>query len=213
ATQPPSGAVGPASYVKAAAAGTRSMSGNNTLVLTVPAGGGVVAGHRVVVAAAVGTFGGTVTCRDSRGNAYAIDGRTSTNNLFVCSANATAALQPGDTITVTYPAFSGASAATAYEFAGIAPVSPNNGARQGGSTSTRLVSVSPALATTTSTTILFGAVGSHGTFAGNYGFTTLPGNGGLGAAFRIVTSTGSYSSIGTVGSGSWRSELIAYRVG
>jgi hypothetical protein len=212
-TQPPSGAVGPASFTKVVAAGTRSVAGNNTIVLSVPTGGGVVAGHRVVVAAAVGTFGGTVTCRDSRGNVYALDGRISTNSLFVCSAHVGNALQPGDTITVTYPSFSGVSAATAYDFAGIAPVSPNNGARQGGSTSTRLVSVSPVLTTSNSTNILFAAVGSNGTFAGNYGFTTLPGNVGLGAAFRIVTAAGSYSAIGTVASGSWRTELIAYRVG
>ena len=180
--------------------------------LVVPSGG-VVSGHRVIIAAAVGTYRGAVGCTDTRGNAYTIDGRAAANNLFVCSAYVATALQPGDTITVTYPSYSGTSQATAYEFAGIAPVSPFNGGAIGASTSTRVVSVNPALATTNANDVLFAAVGSNGTFGGGYSFIGLTPNGPLGAAFRVVTSTGSYSTIGTVGSGAWRSVLVAYRVG
>jgi hypothetical protein len=183
------------------------------MVLTVPTGGGVAAGHRLVAAAAIGTYRGAVTCSDSRGNAYSIDGRASANNLFVCSAYTTTALQPGDTITLTYPSYSGMSQATAFDFVGIAPVTPGNGAAIGASTSTTVVSVNPALATSNANDLLFGAVGSNGTFAGGYGFTGLQPNAGLGAAYRIVTSTGSFAPFGAVGSGAWRSVLVAYRVG
>jgi hypothetical protein len=200
--------------VKLVANGTKSQSGNSTMTLAVPTGSTVAAGHRVIVSASVGTFGGTVSCRDSRGNSYTIDGRVGTNNLFVCSAHITTALQAGDTITLTYPGFSGVSLASAYEFSGIAAVSPVDGTfRQGTSSSVTVVSVSPALATANANDVLFGAVGSNGTFAVGNGFKSAGANGGLAATYLPVTATGSYSAFGKVTSGAWRGILIAYRAG
>jgi len=183
------------------------------MTVTVPTNGGVAVGHRVIASAAIGTYRGTVTCSDSRGNVYSIDGRASANNLFVCSAYVATALQPGDTITLTYPSYSGQSQASAFDFAGIAPVTAGNGTAIGASTSTTVVSVNPALGTTNANDVLFGAVGSNGTFAGGNGFAALQPNAGLGAAYRIVTSTGSFAAFGSVSSGAWRSVLVAYRVG
>jgi hypothetical protein len=212
-TSPPSGALGPASFVKVVGATSRGKSGNNAMTLTVPANGGVAAGHRIVAAAAIGPYRGTVTCSDSRGNVYSIDGRASANNLFVCSGYVSTPLQPGDTITLTYPSYSGQSQASIFDFAGIAPVTPGNGAAIGASSSSTTVSVNPALVTSNANDVLFAAAGANGTFAGAYGFTALQPNAGLGAAYRIVTSTGSFAPFGTVGGGAWRSVLVAYRVG
>jgi hypothetical protein len=207
-------ATGSPGFVKLVASGTKSQSGNSTMTLTVPAGGSAATGHRVIVSASVSTFGGTVSCRDSRGNTYTVDGRVGTNNLFVCSAHVTTALQAGDTITLTYPGFSGVSLASAYEFSGIAPVSPVDGTfRQGASSSVTVVSVSPALATANANDVLFGAVGSNGTFAVGNGFKSAGANGGLAAAYMTVSTTGSYSAFGKVGSGAWRGVLVAYRAG
>jgi hypothetical protein len=166
------------------------------------------------MAASIGTFSGAVGCKDSRGNTYTVDGRASANNLFVCSAHVATALQPGDTITLTYPAFSGASAAVAFEFAGIKATSPVDGTfRTGSSTSTKVVSVSPPLTTTNASDVLFGAVGSTGVFVSGNGFTLAGTRSGATGVFRVVASPGTFGVLGSVGTGAWRALLIAYRVG
>ncbi len=210
----PPGVIGSAGFVRVVANGSKSQSGNTSLTLVVPPGGGTAAGHRVVVAASVGTFGGTVGCADSRGNSYAVDGRVSTNNLFVCSAHVAHALQAGDTITVTYPGFSGVSMAAAYDFAGIAAASPVDGIfRTGASTSTKAVTVNPVLTTTNANDVLFAAVGSNGSFVPSAGFVDAGTFGGLAGATQTVSTTGAFGALGSVATGSWRALLIAYRAG
>jgi hypothetical protein len=178
-----------------------------------PAGSGVAAGHRVVVSAAVGTFGGAVGCRDTKGNVYTVDARAATNNLFVCSAHVVNPLGPGDVITLTYPGFSGPSFATVNDYVGISPVAPVDGVfRQGASTSTKLVSVAPALGTT-GASVLVAAVASNGTFVPGAGFGSSIGIAGLAQATQTAGAPGSFSTVGTVASGAWRALLVAYRVG
>ncbi len=182
---------------------TRSMSGNATTV--VPVASPVAVGHRVIITANVGTFSGLVTCTDSRGNVYAVDGRSANNALVVCSAPVGVALGPGDTITVKYPAFSGASVVIANEFAGVTGV---DGKTTGSSTSTRTVSV-PAL-TTSGKALLVGAVGGIG-FVPASGWAAAGTLGSTFTEWRAVGSSATISTLGTVSSGAWRAVLVAYR--
>ncbi len=132
----------------------------------------------------------------------------------MCSAHVANALVPGDVVTLTYPGFSGVSLATVNDYAGISAVAPVDGMfRQGGSTSTKIVSVAPALGTTTANTVLVAAVGSNGTYVPGAGFSPSGGISGLAVASQTVGALGSFSTVGTVAAGAWRALLVAYRVG
>lgn len=196
-TAPPTGG---ANFVQQVASGTKSQSGNTTLALTLTAP--VAAGHRVIAAASVGTFAGPVACKDSRGNTYTIDARSS--NVFVCSSLLTTALASGDTLTLTYPGFSGPSTALAGDY--TAPSVDGN--RPGASTSTKNVSVTPALSTATPGVIV-SVVSSKPGFAAGNGFTTTGAENDLNVGFRTAQA-GSYAALGSVSTGAWRAVLVAY---
>jgi glucose/arabinose dehydrogenase len=148
-----------AAFVKLIGTASLSKSGNTSITIPVPAGG-VAAGHAVLLAATVGTFAGAVACRDSKGNVYSVDADIrGTGRVFVCSARNIVALVPGDTITATYPGFSGISAASASEFSGLSTVGPS--ATKSGNSAVPSVSLSA-----TAGDVVFGAVtyGSTPTF-------------------------------------------------
>jgi very-short-patch-repair endonuclease len=138
---------------------------------------------------------------------------SSTTNLFVCSAPVTRALSPGDTIKLSYPGFSGISVATASDVVGIAAVSPVDGAyRQGANTSTKTVSVNPALTTTNPNDLLFGAVGSNSTFAASNAFVANSSLGGVATAYLTANATQAFTIFGNVTSGAWRGTPLYTRV-
>ncbi len=159
-------------------------------------------GHTVVVAVTAGTFAGAVACRDTKGNAYSVNADIrGTSRLFVCSARSVVALVPGDTITATYPGFSGISAATASEFSGLSSV--EGSATKSGNSAAPAVTVSANAGD-----LVFGAVtfGATPTFSAGCGFTLAgEASGGAGsgrkvvdAEYRVAPSTAGYAACGVL---------------
>lgn len=194
------------SFVKTLESSTLSRSGNNSMTIYVQSPG-VNAGDRLIISVQAGTFGGNVSCRDSKGNIYSVNGRSSNNSLFVCSANITQALQAGDTITATYPGFSGTSTISANEFSGITGV---DGSANGSSTVSKIVSTQ-LLTTTNPKDLIFGTVQSKYSFMPASGLTTTASFNGLTGVYGVVESAGIFSTLGSVSSGSWNAIMIGYR--
>ncbi len=207
---PPPPTSGNIKFIKTVASATKSGS-NNTLVLTVPTGSGVAAGNRIIIGVDVGGHRGTQTCKDNRGNVYTQDGKTASNNVFVCSAYVAQPLVAGDTITITYPGFSGTVVAVANEFAGIASVSPIDGIYRSDGASSRNIVVKPPLDTTNANNLIFAAVTSRN-LTPSSGFIKVGATENLFPIYQISSTTGSYSALGT-SIGTWRSVLIAYKSG
>lgn len=193
------------SFVKTIATSSLSRSGNNSITISQT---GVKPGDRVVVAVSAGTFSGNVGCKDSKGNIYKVDGRSSNNSLFVCSSTIGIPLKSGDTITATYPGFSGVSTLIANEFSAVS--NTDGTFKTGTSTSTKTVSA-PNLTTTNPKDLIFGVVESKYQFIPGSGFQTAPSFNGLSAVYKIVESSGTFNTIGSVSTGSWISLLGAYK--
>jgi hypothetical protein len=156
------------------ATATRQSSGNNRLSATVPADG-VPVGDTLTVSVATGTFNGATGCTDAKGNTYAVvaDQNSGHGRLFVCSAHVGTALVAGDTVTATYPGFSGLSLASVNAISGSA-----SSGQVEGSASAAGNSASPssgAITTTTTKAVLLGAVanGSLPTFTPGTGYTVV----------------------------------------
>jgi len=208
-------------FVQTVGTATQSSSSNSSITITVPAAG-VAAGDSIIVSVTAGTFAGAVSCSDTKANSYTIDADiTGAGRLFVCSAHNVTALASGDTITASYPGFSGVTTASANEFSGIAPTTPadkvstaagNNPSPSSGSTAT----------TTQANELLFGAIAHNSTptFAPGSGYN-LAGQviGGSGSGqktnspeYRIVSATGSYAADGTLSSGQqWQAAIVTYK--
>jgi glucose/arabinose dehydrogenase len=204
-----------AAFVKPIGTATLSRSGNSSITIAVPTGG-VAGAHTVVVAVTVGTFAGAVACRDSKGNAYSVDADIrGTGRVFVCSARNIVALAPGDTITATYPGFSGITAATAGEFSGLSSVARS--ATKSGNSAAPSVTVMANAGD-----LVFGAVtfGATPTFTAGCGFT-LAGEAAAGtgsgrkvvdAEYRVAPSTTSYNACGVLTAPRpWLAAAVVYR--
>jgi hypothetical protein len=203
---------------RAIGSGSRSSSGNNSLVSTLT--GSADPGDTVVVTVATGTFAGTVGCTDSRGNSYVIaaDRNTGNGRLFMCSGVVTTALVPGDTVTATYPGFSGLSVASVNAISGL-----DNGTVVAASTSS---GSNPAVSTGSITppaapAVILGAVVNHGTatFTPASGYTIVGQvSAGSGAGRKTITpvylvaeAVAAHDLTGTLsGSGFWQSAITAY---
>jgi hypothetical protein len=194
--------------------------------------GGVVLGRTVIVTVAMDPDAGAVTCADSEGNIYSLDadktngsGTTGVRALAF-SAPVTAALQTGDTITVTFQNNVACKAISAAEFIGIGGVDQTVGAIGD--------SISPSSGPTSPTAqpneLLLGVIGVETklvhAFTGGAGYTVLaraqsdPNAGSPGRhvtinpEFRFVTATGSYVADGTLSSRRlWAASIVAYRAG
>jgi uncharacterized delta-60 repeat protein len=210
--------VGPPVY--AVATNTRNSFGNNNIVATVGSTG-IAAGDTATVSVATGTFAGATGCTDSKGNTYTVvaDRNSGQGRLFVCSSRLTTALTAGDTITATYPAFSGISVVSVNAIAGWAS---NGNVLAGNSANGNSASPNSGNITTGGPTVLFGVVahGSTPTFTPGANYTLVGQvSGGSGAAkrtvspeFRIVSSGGTYSAGGTISNGGqfWQAAVVGY---
>ena len=219
------GFVGQASAVSGVvpiASGSQSVNPNKSITANVTTA--VPVGDTVVVSVATGTFTTTAPgCSDSTlANTYTVvaDKNTGSGRLFVCTSTLTTPLTTSDTITATYPAFSGLSVITAIAVCGpfaacftggyTGPVSTNAGSN-------------PAVSSgsvTVGDTFLVGVVAHSNvsTFAADPGWNVVgEHSGGSGAAKRTVTpmwmdvTGGTFNATGTLsGSGFWQAVIITF---
>jgi hypothetical protein len=198
--------------------GTATFSGVSTRISVPVPADGVGSGDRVILAVMVSTAPGSVSCSDSKGNTYAVDSDiTAAGRLFVCSARNLIPLTPGDTITATYPRFSGVAIAGASEFSGV------TAAGQGRTSSGNNASPKSGAVTTTHPSGLLFTVIAHmstPTLTMGCGFTPfsqVTGGGGssqktIDLGYRIATATGTYSACGTLSPAGqrWSTAIVTY---
>jgi hypothetical protein len=205
--------------VRAIGSGSRNSSTNNSLAaaLTGPA----AVGDTVVVAVATGTFAGPVGCTDPKNNSYHLvaDKNTGNGRLFLCSAAVTTALTAGDTISATYPGFSGLSMASVTAITG--PTNPGNVAAASTSSGSGTTVNSGAITPPAAPAVIFGVLVNNGTatFTPSSQYTTLGAvSAGTGSGkktitpvYAIATTAAPYDLTGTLsGSGFWQSAITAY---
>jgi fibronectin type 3 domain-containing protein len=211
----PQAAVG-AGYVRRVGSGTASASRTTTsIVVGAP---GVAAGHTLVVAlllSSTAPISGAVSGKDTAGNSYIIardvnDGSAGDRSLVLVSVNVKAVLA-GGAITLTYPS-SGETHLSVDEFAGVTGTDVSAGASATGTA----FSSGATANTVQATEILVGAVGAESGSAPTWstGWTALPtlaiSSDYLSAAYRIVSSTGSYAATGSIG-GQWMAGIVTLK--
>jgi hypothetical protein len=198
-----------------------------SLTITVPAGG-VPAGHTLIArstmrSSSAGT--GSLSVSDSKGNTYTLDldfvESTGHERAALFHTTVTTALAGGDTITASYPGISGSTTAfVVSEFAGLSATNPvDASAAAGGNSATPSVST-----TTNASDLVYAVVGTWNapTYTEAAGWTTdshLATNcGGAGGsstnhgAYKIVSTTGTYTYNPTLSSGNyWVDEIVAYK--
>jgi hypothetical protein len=194
---------------------------NKSLTITVPAGRGVVIGHTVVVATYTGAAAGAVSCNDSRGNVYSVNGnRVNGRRLIVCSAHVSTSLPPGTKITTRYPAFNGGSVSNATDMAGIRATARVDKVKASAGSTTAVTSGATA-PTTRAAEVVFGVEMHQGTptFASSPVYTRLGGVSAFAGAarmtitpaFRIVSATGAYTFGGSLTSAQpWSAAAITF---
>ena len=196
---------------------SRQATSNSTISATVPPPG-VVSGDTVVVSVATGTFAGTAGCTDSRGNSYSViaDKNTGNGRLFVCRAIVASgkALVSGDTVSASYPGFSGLSVISVNQIhasSSTAAVSTNSGSNS---------SVSSGNITVGGPSLLIGVVANTNvaTFTPGSGWNAVGAqSAGSGAAKRTVTpmwrtvSSGTFAATGALsGAGFWQATINGF---
>jgi hypothetical protein len=202
------------------AVNTRSVSANSSITATVDAMG-VAAGDTITVSVATGTFAGPAACSDNRGNVYAVvaDRNTGSGRLFVCSAVASTTLAAGDTVTASYPGFSGVSVISVNAISHLASTgtvdqSTANSGNNANPTSGNVT-------TTQAHAVIIGVVAHNSTptFSPGENFTVVGAvSGGSGSGmrtlspmFRLVTTVDTYAATGTLSSGQqWRAAIVTY---
>ncbi len=209
---------GPAVY--AVATNTKNANPNNNIVATVGATG-IATGDTANVSVATGTFAGATGCTDSKGNTYTVaaDRNSGNGRLFVCTAHLGTALAAGDTITATYPGFSGISVVRVNAISGY---DTNGTVLAANSVSGNSASPNSGNITTSGPAVLFGVVanGNTPTFTPGANYTLIGQvSGGSGSSkrtispeFRIVSSGGTYSATGTISNGGqfWQATIVGY---
>ncbi|HKA35492.1 MAG TPA: hypothetical protein VKH43_01645, partial [Thermoanaerobaculia bacterium] len=202
---------------------TRSTSGNNSMTITVSAVG-VAGGDSILVAFASSTVAGAVGCSDSKSNTYHVDAdriNGASGRVTICSAHGVTALASGDTITVTYPSFSGSSSVTANEFQGLSSGGTTLDVTATGTGNTAFPTSGPSPTTSQADELLYGAIFFSGTnfatFTPGAGYTrTNPDLAGrrLASEYMAVSATGSYQANGTLTTANqWAAALATYKVG
>jgi N-acetylneuraminic acid mutarotase len=199
------------------AVATKATSTNQSI--TAAATTAVPAGVTVTVSVATGTFAGPAGCTDTKGNTYQVvaDKNTGNGRLFVCSATLTTPLAAGDTLTATYPRFSGLSvmSVNAITAGGGAVAQASTAAGNSAAPNSRGVTPSQP------PQVVFGVVAHNSvpSFTPAAGFTVVgavTGGTGSGARtvtpmFRLATTTGGYAATGTLSGGQqWRAAVVTY---
>jgi hypothetical protein len=200
------------------ATNSRSVNPNSSIDATVGATS-VAAGDTVTIAVATGTFAGPVGCSDSRGNAYTVaaDKNTGAGRLFVCSTTATTGLTTGDTVTATYPGFSGLSVITVNAIANVNGAVDQVAANSGNNPNP----TSGSVTTTQPCELILGVVAHNSTptFMPGPGFATVGAvSGGTGSGrktispeYKAVSTVGTHTADGTLSTGQqWRAALLTY---
>lgn len=201
--------------------------GATTNVITVPAGG-VLAGHTLIArstlrssSAATGSF----SVSDSKGNTYTLDldftESTGHERVALFHAYVSAALAAGDTITGNFPNVNGTTGLVVSEFAGLSATSPVDvSAAAGGNSAAPSVSAT----TTNASDLVYAVVGmwnspayteATGWTTDSHLATACGGAGGSSTnhgAYKIVSTTGTYTYNPTLGSSNyWVDEIVAYK--
>ena len=210
--------------------GTAQIKGMHTELRVTITGQSVPAGNTVVVAIALDSYVGDPDpqCSDQAGNTYNTDVNTpladNTFRVTVFSAHITNALSVGDTITVTHTSLN-ASAMSVNEFFGLASSGPLDQIQSATGSSTAPSSGNTAM-TTQADELLFGAIAVEGpvtdAFTVGTGYTALTRQGTTGGSaasnmtinpeFRIVSSIGTYTADGTLGtSRDWAAGISTYK--
>ncbi len=226
-------------FVKDLGSDSTKTSGT-TLAITVPAAG-VAAGNSIIVSvmhdAACSTWPpvpAISSITDTAGNQYILDVNVYNDilctsvlwNVSIYSAHNVNALSSGNTITITWDASADARAASASEFSGLATSSALDKTNAGSGTGTSASSGSTSQ-TTQNDELLVGLVGVEGptgdtfTTGPSYSLLVRSGTSGGQAAsnvtvnpeYRVVSSTGTYSASGTLGtSRNWGALIATYKM-
>jgi PKD repeat protein len=225
ATPPASAALTP--HQRQVVVGANAVSAS-TFSLTVPSGASTTVGRHLVVAYMFSGAGTNAVTgiTDTRGNTYTIDavrkniGATGLL-VVVASAKVTAALVPGDTITVTQNAVTTYHLMQVYEFDNFDPTSWVDKSATASSTGTE-VSTAATATTAQADETLFAAVGFGDTSASlasasgwsDAGKVEASGTKikGFAVAARDVSATGTYAYAGTLSaSEQWVAVLVTYK--
>jgi hypothetical protein len=197
--------------------------GDTSNTVTVPAGG-VAAGHTLIVRLSNrGNNAGAVSASDSKGNTYTLDADILTfpSRTTVFSAYISTALVQNDTITVTHPSSSSESVAVG-EFSGIAST---NRVETASTATANTGTPSVSLTTTNANDLVYGTFAMQGNMtvtdpAGwtTHSFLSPSCGGGPGAstnsgAYRVASSTGTYTYNPTSNSNVWVAAIVAYKAG
>lgn len=223
-TPPPTGT---AAFVKNLGSASAQASGT-TLSITIPAGG-VSTGRTVIVRAFGDYTNNNPSIVDSRGNTYTADrsgaDAGSTVRAVVYSCPVTIALQPGDTIALTWPASVTTRTAVADEFSGVLSPIVLDGVNGHSGTG---ISPSVTRATANADDLLIGLVGVAGDSSDTFsedltnswtsltriGTTggTFANNRTLNSAYRAVASAASYTYQPALTTSSlWVALIVAYK--
>jgi parallel beta-helix repeat protein len=203
-----------AAYVNSIATNSSTASHTSDSV-TVWRTGGVAAGDLTVVTVQLtGTSTGAVTATDSKGDTFAVASDISDSSgdrlvtLYGVSVNG---LAVNDTITAHFPT-AASNRVTADEVSGATTVDQQSAASGSGSTFS-----SGATGTTSQAgEFVFATVGTFGgtSLGWDPGWRTLTtytmGSAGLGRAYQVPSSTGSFTATGS-SSGNWLAEVIAFK--
>jgi hypothetical protein len=219
-----------AAFVQSIGNNTKSQVGNSSITVTVP-GAGVAATDSIIVTLQAGSFAGAMGCSDTiNGATYNTDisSAAGTGRIAIVSKHASLALPGGTVITCTYPAFSGASSVSAYEFSGLTAVGALDGTNQGGSSNAGSITSGLTPTTSQADALVFGFIqlgvvaqtftpatsgGSPAEVPYNPPYTTLLAAGTQKPMYRIVNNgPRQYEANGTVsGSGGWKAQVAVYK--
>lgn len=218
-----------ASFVKVVGTRARTNVSNSSITVSVPSSG-VAAGDSVVVTLQAGDLDGAIGCSDPVNGAYGVDvvSAAGSPRIAILSKHNVAALSFGDLITCTYPLFSGASSAGAYEFMGLDPVATLDQSSQSESPVSGAASSGLTATTSQARELVFGYLwlpGATQTFAAATSGSSPLENpydpawaqpfavGTQRLMYRFVPSIRQYEANGTVsGAGGWIAQVATYRL-
>jgi len=200
---------------------TSAASSSTTTVVNVASS--VTSGNTVIVTIAMNYgAGGALSCSDSSGNSYTVD--LDVNDTFLrsvtCAAHNVTALTTSDTITVSHPSVA-ARAVSAHEFSGLTAVSTLDRTSFAGGVFDRFPDSGNTATTSQADELLIGNISVEGPVSDGFtlgtgytalaraGTSTAPTDVTVNPEYQIVSSTGIYSSDGTLSTDRWWIALVS----